>query len=67
MSRNSDEVLEGLKLEYEQANAAPSASIGMTPLQQTGAGNISNTEELSDELTHLEPLENDQYQRHSLQ
>lgn len=65
MRRNEDEVLEGLRLEYEQANAAPSASIGLTPLQQAGAGSFS--EEMADELTHTKAPADKKIQPHSLQ
>lgn len=33
MARNEEEVLKNLKVEFESANAATSASLGLTPMQ----------------------------------
>lgn len=56
MPRNEKEVLEGLRLEYESANAATSASAGLTPLQ-------SGSEASDDD----DAAAKEDYQPHSLQ
>jgi hypothetical protein len=35
MARNEDEVLENLRVEFESANAATSASVGLTAMTST--------------------------------
>lgn len=53
MTRNNQETMEGLQAEFDQFNAATSASVGLTPMQSETdimqedlAGDMANANEL---------------------
>jgi hypothetical protein len=62
MTRNQEEVLEALRVEFESANAATSASMGLTPLQSGG----TVQEELDGDLANADAFL-EENQPHSLQ
>lgn len=64
MNRSNEETLEALRAEYEQFNAATSASVGITPMQ-------SDTdiiqEDLAGDLANAGRLPEGVHQPHSLE
>lgn len=64
MARNEEEVLEGLKVEFESLNAATSASIGLTAMQSE---TDTVQEELAGDLANAEAFSEGRHRPHSLQ
>lgn len=64
MARNDEDVLEGLRIEFESANAATSASVGLTALQSS---TDTVQEDLAGDMANAKNLPEGRHQPHSLQ